>query len=60
MYKYCDRCKIKCKKTLYGMFTLLCKENKILCMDCNQFRLFATKKNILKYLRNREISYYFS
>ena len=44
MHKYCDKCGNKCKKTLYGMFTILCNENKILCMDCNQFRLFATKR----------------
>lgn len=56
MIKFCDRCKQKCKKTLFGTFVILCKEDIILCMDCNSFRFFKEKNNLLEFLKNREIN----
>ena len=56
MIKFCDRCKQKCKKTLFGTFVILCKEDIILCKDCNSFRFFKEKNNLLKFLKNREIN----
>lgn len=55
MIKFCDNCKQKCKKTLFGQFVILCKDNITLCMDCNSFRFFKEKNNLLNFLKKREV-----
>lgn len=56
----CDKCKQICRKTPYGSCVILCKENIILCMDCNFYRLMYNelkfKYNIINYIRRREIT----
>ena len=37
--KICDICKQKCKKTPYGTYVIITKNNNILCLDCNKNRL---------------------
>ena len=58
--KICDKCNKKCKKTPYGSCVILCKEDIILCMNCNfnrlRFNEFKSRYNILKFLKNRELS----
>ena len=56
----CDECKSICKKTPVGMCVFLCKENKILCMDCNRIRLdyrelLFKHTNIIHYLKLRSL-----
>ena len=55
MIRFCDKCKQKCNKTLFGTFVILCKDNITLCMDCNSFRFFKEKNNLLNFLKKREI-----
>jgi hypothetical protein len=58
--RICDRCNKKCKKTSYGSCVFLCKEDIVLCIECNlnriQFDEFKFKYNLLKYLRNRQVN----
>ena len=58
--RFCDKCKRKCIKTPYGSCVIICKEDIVICMDCNIYRLkfdsFKYRYNILKFIRNREIS----
>ena len=51
--RICDNCKKECRKTPFGSCVILCKENIILCIDCNTYRL---KFNKMKNKINREIS----
>ena len=51
MIRFCDKCKQKCNKTLFGTFVILCKDNITLCMDCNSFRFFKEKNNLLNFLK---------
>ena len=57
--RICDMCKKICKKTPYGSSVILCKEDKILCIECNFYRLkfneFKYRHNIVKFLKHREI-----
>jgi len=57
--RICCKCKKICKKTPYGSCVILCKENKILCIDCNSYKIkfdrFKQKCNLLKFIKEREI-----
>ncbi len=66
--RICDYCKKECKKTPFGSCVILCKENIILCIDCNlkkkqndkfnyNYRKLLNKFKILNYLKKRESNF---
>lgn len=66
--RICDYCKKECKKTPFGSCVILCKENIVLCIECNfkksenakykyNYQNFLTKYKILNYLKKREYNF---